>query len=121
MHPNLSAAQKEEVAVTYASLILHDDGAAVTAEKLNAILEAANIKVQPFLPKFFARVLEKQNIEDFLAAGASGGSGGAAPAAAPVAEAASAPKEAAPAKEEKKEEKKVEEEEDEDMGFGLFD
>ena len=37
-----------ELACTYAALVLHDDNVAITQEKLTSILEAANIKVQPF-------------------------------------------------------------------------
>eukprot|EP01103_Thecamoeba_quadrilineata_P018434 TRINITY_DN6_c0_g2_i1.p1 TRINITY_DN6_c0_g2~~TRINITY_DN6_c0_g2_i1.p1 ORF type:complete len:121 (+),score=47.77 TRINITY_DN6_c0_g2_i1:31-393(+) len=120
MPSDLTTGQREEVAVTYASLILHDDGSEITADKLSAILKAANIEVQPFLVNFFAKVAKSQNIDNFLVSG--GVSGGAAPAAAAPAAAAPAAQQAAPAeKKVEKKEEKVEEEEEEDMGFGLFD
>ncbi|KAL8538230.1 hypothetical protein ACS0TY_000268 [Phlomoides rotata] len=108
-----------ELACTYAALALHDDGIAVTAEKIATLLKAANLSVESYWPSLFAKLCEKRNVEDLLtnvgsggggavavSAPAGGASGGAAAAAAPVAEA-------------KKEEEK--EESDDDMGFGLFD
>jgi len=47
-------------------LILHDDNIPITSDKLNALLKSANVPVQPYLPNFFARVLAKKNIDDFL-------------------------------------------------------
>merc|ERR1739848_325237 len=98
-----SPAEKEELAMSYAALILHDDGLPITEENLEKILAAANVKVQPFWPRVFAKILDGKDadtINDIIMGGA----------AAPE----EAPKEEAPAEEE-------EEESDEDMGFGLFD
>merc|ERR1711976_361324 len=90
---------------------------AITEENLNKILTAANVKVQPFWPRIFAKILDGKDastIDDIIMGG------GAAPAvggaAAPAGDSgAVAEPEAAPAVEEE------EEESDEDMGFGLFD
>ncbi|KAI8034964.1 60S acidic ribosomal protein P1 [Drosophila gunungcola] len=108
---------KAELACVYASLILVDDDVAVTGEKINTLLKAANVEVEPYWPGLFAKALEGINVKDLITNIGSGvgaaPAGGAAPAAA-----------AAPAAESKKEEKKVEESdqsEDDDMGFGLFD
>eukprot|EP00994_Dinema_validum_P004947 NODE_3033_length_607_cov_342.668459_g2535_i0.p1 GENE.NODE_3033_length_607_cov_342.668459_g2535_i0~~NODE_3033_length_607_cov_342.668459_g2535_i0.p1 ORF type:complete len:102 (+),score=34.17 NODE_3033_length_607_cov_342.668459_g2535_i0:138-443(+) len=83
------------------------------ADRITAVLTAANVTVEPFYPTLFAKFLETNSLDSMfsnVAAGGGGGGGGAAPAAAA---------EEAPAK---KEEKKVEEEEEDDeMGFGLFD
>merc|ERR1711879_798972 len=106
-----SPAEKEELAMSYAALILHDDGLPITEENLEKILAAANVKVQPFWPRVFAKILDGKDadtINDIIMGG------GAAPAAGGAAAAEEAPKEEAPAEEE-------EEESDEDMGFGLFD
>merc|ERR1712124_172228 len=106
-----SPAEKEELAMSYAALILHDDGLPITEENLGKILAAANVKVQPFWPRVFAKILDGKDadtINDIIMGG------GAAPAAGGAAPAEEAPKEEAPAEEE-------EEESDEDMGFGLFD
>ncbi|KAL8049343.1 hypothetical protein ABFX02_06G015300 [Erythranthe guttata] len=107
-----------EIACTYAALILHDDGIAVTAEKIAALLKAANLSVESYWPSLFAKLCEKRNIEDLVMNVGSGGGGAAVAVAAPTGGASGAPAAAAPAAEEKKEAK---EESDDDMGFSLFD
>lgn len=86
-------------------------------EKIQTILKAASVDVEPYWPGLFAKALEGVNIKDLITNIGSGV--GAAPAgaasAAPAAAAA-----AAPAKEEKKKESEPEESDD-DMGLGLFD
>ncbi|XP_015180710.1 PREDICTED: 60S acidic ribosomal protein P1 [Polistes dominula] len=111
---------KAELACVYSALILVDDEIAVTGEKIQTILKAANVDVESYWPGLFAKALEGINVKDLITRIGSGV--GAAPAGAGVAAAAAAPAstEAAPAKEEKKKEE-PEEESDEDMGFGLFD
>lgn len=86
-------------------------------EKIQTILKAAGVDVEPYWPGLFAKALESCNVKDLITNVGSGV--GAAPAAGAAAPAAGG----APAAEEKKEEKKEEEEEvsDDDMGFGLFD
>lgn len=108
-------ASTEELACVYSSLILQDNNVPVTAEKINALLKAASVDVEPFWPGIFAKAVESLNLKDLVS---NIGSGAGAPPAA--AGGAAAP---AAAAEEKKEEKKEEEEEeeDDDMGFGLFD
>ncbi|CAE6484197.1 unnamed protein product [Rhizoctonia solani] len=107
-----------ELATTYAALILADDGAEITSEKINAITSAAGIEVEPIWATLLAKALEGKNVKDLL----SNVGGGGAPAAGGAPAGAAAGGAAAPA-EEKKEEKKEEEKEesDDDMGFGLFD
>ncbi|XP_015089324.1 60S acidic ribosomal protein P1-like [Solanum pennellii] len=108
-----------EIASTYACLILHDDDIAITAEKISAIVKAANVSVEPYWPLLFAKLAEKKNISDLIMNVGAGG-GGVAAVAAPVGGAAAGGgAAAAPAAEEKKEEPK--EESDDDMGFSLFD
>nr|CAX78920.1 Ribosomal protein LP1 [Schistosoma japonicum]CAX78921.1 Ribosomal protein LP1 [Schistosoma japonicum] len=97
---------KSELACVYAALMLADDDIDVTADKINTILKAANIKfVESYLPNLFATSLN--------AAVTS-----AVPTAASATSAAAEkPKEAV------KEEKKVvsDDDSDESIGFGLFD
>nr|AID68562.1 ribosomal protein p1 [Cerebratulus lacteus] len=106
----------DELACTYSALILADDEVAITADKLQTILKAANVNVEPFWPGLFAKALTGVDVKELITK--IGSSAGSAPAAGAGAAAAGAP-----AEEEKKEEKKEESEEesDEDMGFGLFD
>merc|ERR1712137_1374441 len=97
--PAPTAAEREELAITYAALILHDDGLPITEANLNAILAAANVKfVAAYWPRIFSKLLEgkdSQTLDDIsMGGGAAPAVGGAAPAGA----AAGA---AAPAEEEK--------------------
>ncbi|XP_059634447.1 large ribosomal subunit protein P1-like [Cornus florida] len=106
-----------ELACTYACLILHDDGIPVTAEKIAALVKAANLTVESYWFSLFAKLAEKRNLEELIMNVGSGGGGGAVAVSAPAAAGGAAA--AAPPPEEKKEEPK--EESDDDMGFSLFD
>ncbi|XP_045470390.1 60S acidic ribosomal protein P1 [Harmonia axyridis] len=107
-----------ELACVYAALILADDDIAITGEKIQTILKAANVEVEPYWPGLFAKALEGVSIKDLVTRLGSGV--GTAPAGGAAAAAPAAAAEAAPAKEEKKKEEEPEESDD-DMGLGLFD
>jgi len=120
---NLSPSEKEELAVVYASLILHDDKVPITSENIQKLLTAANVTVEPYWPKLFASLLEGRDVGSLLLASGGGGGGGGGGGAAPAAGGAAAGGDAKDAKkvEEKKKEKEKSEESGGDMGFSLFD
>eukprot|EP01062_Namystynia_karyoxenos_P066753 TRINITY_DN6069_c0_g1_i1.p2 TRINITY_DN6069_c0_g1~~TRINITY_DN6069_c0_g1_i1.p2 ORF type:complete len:111 (+),score=56.75 TRINITY_DN6069_c0_g1_i1:58-390(+) len=108
--------KNDELACTYAALILHDEGSEVSADKINEVCKAAGVEVEPFYPTLFANFLKKKPLKDLLsnvgacaagpavaapAAGGGGGGGGA-----------KAEAKAPPPKEES---------EEEETDFGLFD
>merc|ERR1712032_120047 len=107
----LSKTEKDELCVSYAALMLHDDGLEINAEKLTKIIKASGNEVEPYWPMLFAKALKGQDVGELLSniGNAGGGGGGAAAAAGPATAA-----EVVEEKEEKKEEP-----EDVDMG-GLF-
>ena len=91
---------------------------AITPEKLNPILKAAGVEVEPYWPGLFSNALESCNLKTLITTVGSGaGSAGPAAAAPAAGDAPAAAAAAAPAKKEEE----PEEEEDDDMGFGLFD
>ena len=105
----LSKSDHDELACTYAALILHDDGLEITAEKLSKVIKASGNEVEPYWPMLFAKALKGQDVGELLTNLASAGpAAGPAAAAGPVAVEEEAPKE-----------EKKEEAEDVDMG-GLF-
>ncbi|PPQ93056.1 hypothetical protein CVT25_011932 [Psilocybe cyanescens] len=106
-----------DLAPTYAALILADEGIEITADKLIALTNAANVDVEPIWATLLEKALAGKNIKDLLS-NVGGGGAPAAGAAAPAASAGGAPAAEAAKAEEKVEEK---EESDDDMGFGLFD
>jgi len=101
----VDAAQKDELLVTYAALILNDDKVDITAENISKLISAANASVEPYWPTLFAGLLKDKDVDELLltAAGAPG-AGGAAPAAGGDSGAAAAAEEAAPAEESESEE-----------------
>uniref|UniRef100_A0A6B2LTM3 60S acidic ribosomal protein P1 n=1 Tax=Arcella intermedia TaxID=1963864 RepID=A0A6B2LTM3_9EUKA len=97
-------------------MILHDGGQVVTAEKINTIVQAAGVEVQPFWPNLFEKILSVKNLDDLLlSAGSGGGGGGSDAGSAPAADAGKkAPEAAKPVEEEKKESSEA------GMEFDLF-
>ena len=66
-----------ELACTYAALILSDDGQDVTADKMDTIIKAAGVTIEPYWTMLFGKFLESNKVEDLIAnVGAGGGGGG---------------------------------------------
>jgi large subunit ribosomal protein LP1 len=96
----ISKEQHDELCVSYASLILFDGEAEITADALSTVIHASGNEVEPYWPSLFAGLLSKEGkILELIASGGPS-SGAAAPAAAGAAGAEAA----APKEEEKKEE-----------------
>jgi large subunit ribosomal protein LP1 len=55
-------ASKQELAIVYAALILEDEGASITAENVNKLLQAAGVQVEPFWPGLYVKALEGVNV-----------------------------------------------------------
>lgn len=69
-------------------------------EKISTLVKSANVKVEPYWPGLFAKLLEKKSVEDLILNVGAGGGG--APAAAAPGAGAPAGGAAAPPPEEKK-------------------
>jgi len=106
---DLSKQDKDELAVSYAALMLHDDGLEITSEKLAKVCKDSGNDVEPYWPMLFAKALKAHKIGDLLS------NLGAPAAAGPAAAGGAGPAAAVEAVEEK-----VEEAEDVDIGTGGF-
>ncbi|KAJ9439395.1 60S acidic ribosomal protein P1 [Diplonema papillatum] len=103
----------DELACTYAALILHDEGLEISADKITSLTKAAQVDVEGFYPMLFAQFLQSRSLTSIM----TNVGGAAAPA--PAAAGGDAAAAAAPAEEKKA---VVADESDEAMeDFGLFD
>ncbi|KAL6928467.1 60S acidic ribosomal protein P1-beta [Hanseniaspora valbyensis] len=102
-----------ESIVSFASLILADAGAEITAESILNVIKAAGATVDGAWADIYAKALEGKDVKEILAGFNTIGA-----SAAPAAGAAASGSTEAAAEEAEEEEA---EESDDDMGFGLFD
>merc|ERR1711966_164050 len=105
-----------QLACTYAAIILHDDGMAVSADNIKALVSAAGCTVESYWPMLFAKALDGKDIDTLLTTIGAGGDG-AGPAGGGGGGAA---EEDAPKEEEKKESSSSSDEGGGGMG-GMFD
>ena len=56
---------KAELACVYSALILAVDDVAIMGEKIQTILKAASVDVEPYWPGLFAKALEGINVKGF--------------------------------------------------------
>ncbi|KAA8493122.1 60S acidic ribosomal protein P1 [Porphyridium purpureum] len=59
-------ASTSELACVYAALIVADDGGAVSADAMSAVLSAAGVTVESYYPAMFAKALSNVDIEDIV-------------------------------------------------------
>jgi len=113
--PNKILIPVSEMAVVYAAIILADDDLVITADKLEAIMWSAGLKVESYWYPMFERALKGIDVRTLMSTMMASG-----PALGGNQKTGGNQEE-----EEKVEEKKVEsssdESSDDDMGFGLFD
>eukprot|EP00401_Gymnodinium_catenatum_P082697 CAMPEP_0117562802 /NCGR_PEP_ID=MMETSP0784-20121206/55157_1 /TAXON_ID=39447 /ORGANISM="" /LENGTH=137 /DNA_ID=CAMNT_0005360409 /DNA_START=68 /DNA_END=482 /DNA_ORIENTATION=- len=115
----LSNEQRDELACTYAALILHDSGTDINAQNMANLIKASGCTVEGYWPMLMAKMIGLVGMDALIqmgsGAGGGGGGGGGATAGGGGGAGAAA---SGGGGEAKKEEKKVEEEEEEeDMDF----
>ena len=91
----------QELAYVYAALLLNDGGAEITADKLQSVLSAAGVSVDPLWAGMYADYFAAHDVAELVKAVNLGGAAPAGGAAAPAGGAAAAD---APKEEEKEEE-----------------
>ena len=77
---SISKAEHDELCCVYAGLLLFDDKAEITAEKLNKIIKASGNTVDSYYPEFFASYLKGADINSMLVAQPTAAPAGAAQA-----------------------------------------
>ena len=62
----MTKAEKDEMIVTNAAIMLHDDGLEISAEKLSKVIKESGNEVEPYWPMLFAKALKGQDIDAIL-------------------------------------------------------
>lgn len=57
-----------ETAVSYAALILADEGLEITPDKLHALLQAAGVDIEPIWSTIFCKALQGKDVKQILTA-----------------------------------------------------
>lgn len=81
----LSGAEKEQLAISYAAFVLSGSGAEVNEASLNAVLTASGVTVNKGLLAAVAKALKGRKVTDFFGSVSGGSSSGSsAPSNAPT-------------------------------------
>ena len=115
---SISKAEHDELCCVYAGLLLFDDGAEITADKIEKIIKASGNEVDGYYPEFFAKYLSKADIKSMLTVTPAAGAGGAAPAEEHHEDKKDDKKGGKKEEKKKEKEKPKQEEEEDDVGFG---
>jgi large subunit ribosomal protein LP1 len=65
-----------EVVCSYAALLLHDGGLAITEDNINAVLKAANCTTEPYWPMLYVNMCKVDGALDTIIQKPGGGGGG---------------------------------------------
>ncbi|KAF3919001.1 hypothetical protein ABW20_dc0109972 [Dactylellina cionopaga] len=111
-----------DLAISYAALILTDEGISITPEKIQALLSAANVDVEPVWSVLFANALKGKDVKEMILSIRATGPAGTNKGNTDSKGQESGP-EGTDARQEdaKKKEAEAKDESDEEMRFGLFD
>ncbi|CAE6075607.1 unnamed protein product [Arabidopsis arenosa] len=93
-----------ELACTYAALVLHNDGIAVTAEKISTLVKTANLNIESYWPSLFAKLFQNKNMDDLIMNAGACGSAGSPMAVSSSSSSFGSATQASPVAEEKKKE-----------------
>lgn len=74
---SLSKAEHDELCCVYAGLLLFDDKAEITADKMNKLITASGNTVDSYYPEFFAKYLSSVDLNALLTNVGSGAGAGA--------------------------------------------
>ena len=102
----LTQAEYTQLCCTYATLLLHDEGLQITADRITKLLNESNNQIDSFIPTLFAQAVKHLNIGGLLGSIGSGTT-------------SSGPAVEAPQEVTKEEEPAEEEEEDDDFEGAL--
>mmetsp|Transcript_75112 Transcript_75112/g.166148 ORF Transcript_75112/g.166148 Transcript_75112/m.166148 type:complete len:110 (+) Transcript_75112:64-393(+) len=72
----LSKEQQDELVCTYAALILHDDGAEISAESMNNLIKASGCTCESYWPMLMAKMINNIGMKSLIAMGSGAGGGG---------------------------------------------
>ena len=70
---DISAQDKSNLALTYATLLLFDGGVDITEENLNKLFSVTSNSVDSLIVKVYAKTMEGRDVDKYLTCGGGGG------------------------------------------------